>query len=138
MEGKGHGLELSNLAPDVIESIINQVKGRRILSNIVYKELDKDATKEVFQNVFMSLLEEHVSTWASISESNTVRKIPRHTIIHTQSNIEDENYIDTSEAITEAFKTALAALSKFPNLESIETGFTSNAWETVSSKFGKM
>jgi hypothetical protein len=124
--GKGRNPKFSNLAPDVIENIIRQVNNRRAVPEIGVQELDEQAKNGIFQDVFISPLDEHVSTWTCISESNALRQIPHHAIIHTQSDINQSNsrFIDGSEEITGAFRAALAALSRFPNLESLEIGFT--------------
>jgi hypothetical protein len=126
---KGPGPKLLSLAPEVVENVIKQVSNRRDLSNarLVCKELDKHATKELFKDVFVSPLEEHVSTWNSINQDDTIRQIPRHAIIHTQSNVEEDSFRDNSdeaEGIGEDFEAALAKLLRFPNLDSVEIGFT--------------
>ena len=51
--------------------------------------LEEPATKEVFQDVFISPLGEHVNTWTSISEDKIIRQIARHATIHTEPSIED-------------------------------------------------
>ena len=126
--GKGPGPNLLSLAPEVVENVIKQVNDRRDLSNVrlACKDLDKHAVKELFKDVFVSPLEAHVNTWNSISEDANIREIPRHAIIHTQSNVEELSFGGDreDEEIGEEFEEALAALSKFSNLDSVEIGFT--------------
>jgi hypothetical protein len=120
--------KLLDLAPEIVENVIKQVGDRRDLSNVrlACKELDKHAAKELFKDVFVSPLEEHVSTWNSISQDNYLRQLPRLAIIYTQSNIEETDSDDDGEGeeMGEDFEQALAALSSFPNLDSVEIGFT--------------
>lgn len=127
-DGKAPAPKLLSLAPEVVENVIKQVKDRRDLSNtrLVCKELDKHAAKELFKDVFVSPLEEHVNTWNSIIQDDNIRQIPRHAIIHTQSNIERNDFGGDREGedISDEFEEALAALSRFPNLDSVEIGFT--------------
>jgi hypothetical protein len=105
--------------------------------------------EEVFQDVSVSPLEAHVNTWTSIREDKIICQIPRHAIVHTQPSVEclsvrtsrrsyGHNHPE-DQLIIEAFKTALNALSKFPNLNSIEIVFTpefqgdhgDNSWTDV-------
>ena len=120
--------KLLSLAPEVVENVIKQVKDRRDLSNtrLVCKELDKHAAKELFKVVFLSPSDEHVSTWNSISQDDSIRQIPRHAIIHTQPDIEENNFGGDreDEEIGEKFEEALATLARFPNVDSVEIGFT--------------
>ena len=84
-----------------------------------WKTLDEPATKEVFQDVFISPLGEHVNTWTSISEDKIIRQIPRHAITHKKPSIEGISIQialrsyghkgPKDQPITEAFKTALNA-----------------------------
>lgn len=77
--------------------------------------------------MFVSPLEKHVSAWNSISQDDYIRQIPRHAVIHTQSNVMDHGMgagDREEEEIGDEFKEALAALSRFPNLDSVEIGFT--------------
>jgi len=122
------GSKLLGLAPEIVENVIKQVSDRRDLSNarLSCKTLDKYAAKELFKDVFVSPSEEHVSSWNSISQDDVIRRIPRHAIIHTQSDIDDHG-LGTSregEEVGEGFEGALAAVSRFPNLDSVEIGFT--------------
>lgn len=122
------GRNLLGLAPEVVEQVIKQVSDRRDLSNarLACKELEKHAAKELFKDVFVSPSEEHVSTWNSISQDERIRQIPRHAIIHTQPDIEDNSYGEQreDEEVGEDFEEALVALARFPNLDSVEIGFT--------------
>lgn len=122
------------LAPELVENVIKQVSDRRDLSNarLACKALDKHAAKELFKDVYISPSEDHVTSWNSISQDNVIRRIPRHAIIHTQPDIEDhgmgmfrERYeVDEDDEDAPSFEDALAALSRFPNLDSMEIGFT--------------
>ncbi|KAL1612315.1 hypothetical protein SLS60_000541 [Paraconiothyrium brasiliense] len=122
------GPQLLGLAPEIVENVIKQVSERRDLSNtrLSCKTLEKHAAKELFQDIFISPLEEHVSTWNSISQDDVIRRLPRHAIIQTHSDIEDHGLgcYREEEEVGEEFKGAVAALSRFPNLDSVEIGFT--------------
>ncbi|OAK99957.1 hypothetical protein IQ06DRAFT_294335 [Phaeosphaeriaceae sp. SRC1lsM3a] len=126
--------ELLRLAPELVENVIKQLNDRRDLSKIrlTCKSLDKLAANELFKDVFVSPDEEHINSWGSISQDDVVRRIPRHAIIHTQPDIEDhgmgssrERYeVDEDDEEHPSFDDAIAGLSKFPNLTSLEIGFT--------------
>lgn len=91
------------------------------------KTLDKPAAKELFKFVYISPSEKDVGTWNSISEHDVIRHIPRHAIIHTQPDVEDGSGWGGGrerEEIGEDFDNAIAALSKYPNLDSVEISFT--------------
>ncbi|KAJ4357726.1 uncharacterized protein N0V89_002302 [Didymosphaeria variabile] len=122
------GPQLLGLAPEIVENVIKQVSVRRDLSNarLACKTLDKHAAKELFKDVFVSPLKEHMSTWNSISQDHLIRQLPRHAIIHTQSDIEDHGLgcYREKEEVDEEFEGAVAALSRFPNLDPVEIGFT--------------
>lgn len=126
--GEAPGPNFLRLAPEVVENIIKQVKRRRDLSTtrLVCKELDKHAVKELFKDVFVSPSDKHVSTWNSISQDDNIRQIPRHVIIHTQSDVEEKSFGGDREDDEpgDDFEDALAAISRFPNLDSVEIGFT--------------
>jgi hypothetical protein len=126
--GKGPDSKLLDLAPEIVETVIKQVSNRRDLSNarLVCKELDKHAAKELFKDVFVSPLEKNMGTWNTISQDNYIRQLPRLAIIHTQSNLKENDFGEDREGepIGENFEHALAALSSFPNLDSVEIGFT--------------
>jgi hypothetical protein len=126
--------ELLGLAPELVENVIKQVSDRRDLSNIrlACKALDEHAVKELFKDVYISPQEGHVTSWNSISHDDVVRQLPRHAIIHTQPDIEDhglgvgrERYeVDEEDEDAPSFTDALTGLSRFPNLDSLEIGFT--------------
>jgi hypothetical protein len=126
--GKGPDPKLLDLAPELVENIVKQVSGKRDLSNVrlVCKELDKHAAKELFKDVFISPLKHHVSTWNSIRQDNYIRQLPRLAVIYTQPNIEETYYGDDRELedMGDDFEHAISALSSFPNLDSVEIGFT--------------
>jgi hypothetical protein len=122
--------ELLRLAPELVENVIKQVGHRRDLSNVrlACKTLDKHAAKELFKDVIISPSEEHVDSWNSISQDAIIRHIPRHAIIHTQTDIDDHGMGMSRDGDEddemEVFHGALAAMSNFPNLDSLEIGFT--------------
>jgi hypothetical protein len=118
-----------SLPPELIENIIRQVALKRDLAGMrmTCKTLDRPAANELFKFVYLSPSEEDVHAWNSISEHEIIRRIPRHAVIHTQSDIEDHG--DSSgdrerDEIGQDFKSALSALSRYPNLDSVEIGFT--------------
>jgi hypothetical protein len=118
------GPKLLNFPQEIVAQVIQKVGDRRDLSNtrLACKTLDTHAAKELFKEIFISPSEEPVSTWNSVSQDDVIRRIPRHAIIHTQPDI--ENHDGEREEIGEDFLNALAALSKFPNLDSVEICFT--------------
>jgi hypothetical protein len=128
------GLELLRLAPELVENIVKQLNDKRDLSNVrlTCKLLEKHAAKELFKSIYISLSEEHMASWNSISQDNAIRRIPRHAIIHTHLDIEDHGLgvtrerleVDEGDEDAPSFEDALVALSKFPNLSSIEIAFT--------------
>lgn len=137
--------KLLSLAPEVVEHVIRQVRSRKDLSNtrLVCKELDKHAAKELFKDVFLSPSDQQINTWKSISLDKNIRQIPRHAIIHTHSDIEDYGLgagRREPEENGDVFQEALAALCRFPNLDSLEIAFTpeclgereSSWWEEVA------
>ncbi|KAI1525294.1 hypothetical protein PtrEW4_012125 [Pyrenophora tritici-repentis] len=67
-----------------------------------------------------------MDSWNSISQDDVIRRIPCHAIIHTHSDIDDHGYGSSREIyeVGEDFEGALTALSRFPNLDSVEIGFT--------------
>jgi len=122
-------LEFTRLAPELVENVVAQVSDKGDLSNIrlACKTLDKHAVKQLFKEVILSPAERHVSAWNSVSEDDVTRQFPRHAVIHTRSDVEnwDWHYQETDEEEDlEYFGEALAALSKFPNLDSLEITFT--------------
>jgi hypothetical protein len=128
------GLELLRLAPELVENVIKQLSDKKDLSNVrlACKLLEQHAAKELFKNVYISPEEEHVNSWNSISQDDVIRRIPRHAIIHTQPDIEDHGLgmtrerfqVDEDDEDAPSFEDAIAALSRFPNLSSLEIGFT--------------
>lgn len=140
------GTNLVSLPAELVGNVIDQVRERRDLANLrlVCKELDKHAATELFKDVLVSPSEEHIGTWNSITENDHIRRIPRHAIIHTQSDIDGEGNLDDYEEIGKDFEHALDALSRFPNLDSVEIGFTSEClgedaqyWQEVREDAGK-
>jgi hypothetical protein len=93
----------------------------------------------VIQRRIRSPSEEHMGSWNSISQDDVTRKIPRHAVIHTQPCIDDDNP-GTEDQFSEGMEGALAALSKFPSLDSVEIGFTPqcagvyNDWSDVAGE----
>ncbi|ROW11804.1 hypothetical protein VPNG_05032 [Cytospora leucostoma] len=119
--------DLLGLAPEIVQHIIKQAP-KEDLKNIrlANKELDKNAVRELFSDVFLSPDEEQINTWASIGQHDTIRRFPRHAVIHTQPDIETLGEGDYREIIepAEEFEDAVAALARFPNVDSLEIGFT--------------
>lgn len=122
--------ELLSLAPEVVENIVKQIDARNDLAKtrLVCKELDKYASKELFDHVLLSPSEDRIDAWNSISEDNMIRQIPRGVVINTRSDMDEDGYADgeddEDEDVTEAFENALTTLTKFPHLESVEINFT--------------
>ncbi|KAF1922682.1 uncharacterized protein M421DRAFT_426609 [Didymella exigua CBS 183.55] len=122
--------EFLTLPPELIEDVAKRISDRRSLSSMrmTCKALDQPASKELFKSVYISPAGEDVSTWNSISEHNVIRHIPRHVLIRTHSEEEDDRSswngdIEREETGSD-LENAIAALSKFPNLESLQISFT--------------
>ncbi|KAG8163570.1 hypothetical protein KVR01_006867 [Diaporthe batatas] len=139
------GRKLLSLAPEVVEHVIKQVEGKKDLSNtrLVCRELDRHAAKVLFEVVFLSPSKKRIKTWNSISLDENIRRIPRHAVIHTHSDIKDHGLgagTREPEGNGDKFHEALAALSRLPNLGSIEIAFTpeclgereNRRWEEVA------
>ncbi|ROW04812.1 hypothetical protein VMCG_04848 [Cytospora schulzeri] len=143
------GLSLLGLAPEIVEHIIKYAPKKDLPSiRLANKELDKHAVSQLFKEVFLSPSEEHIGTYTSISEHERLRRLPRSAIIHSQPDINmggvpcSRKYEDQSEE----YEDAIAALGKFPNIDSLEIGFTpeclgdrDNSWyedveETISER----
>jgi hypothetical protein len=127
------GPQFLGLAPELVENVVEQVSDRKDLSNVrlACKSLDHHATKELFKDVYICPKEEHVTSWNKISQDDVLRRIPRHAIIHTQPDIEDDgaerfeiDYDTEDNEEASGFKDSLGALSRFSNLSSLEIGFT--------------
>lgn len=120
--------KLLGLAPELVENVIKQVDEKGALSNVrlTCKTLEKMAATELFKNVYINPEHAHTSSWESIAQHEVLRQLPRHATIHTQPDIEDHGlgFDRECEEIGEEFEEAIAALSKFPNLDSLEIGFT--------------
>ncbi|KAF1964146.1 hypothetical protein BU23DRAFT_594257 [Bimuria novae-zelandiae CBS 107.79] len=106
--------KLLDLAPELVDNVIKRVSSRRDLSNVrlTCKALDEHAAKELFKDIYLSPSD--IQNWNSISQDDT-------------SDIERDSSWGGGrehEEINEDYETALAALSKFPNLDSVEIGFT--------------
>ncbi|USP82568.1 hypothetical protein yc1106_09842 [Curvularia clavata] len=145
--------EFLHLASELVENVIKQLNNRTDLSNVrlVCKLLDRHAVKELFKDVYVSPQESHLVTWDAISNDDAIRQIPRHAIIHTDPDIEfhgwgwrDNRVVDEDDEDGDAptFKKALAALSRFPNLDSLEIAFTPEClgrehgyWEEVDESW---
>lgn len=122
------GLNLLGLAPEIVDHIIKYAP-REDLQNIrlANKELDGYAVRELFKEVFVSPLEGHIQTYTSISEHERLRRLPRSAIIHSQPDITLDGYSRRGEFEErgEEYEEAIAALAKFPNIDSLEIGFMS-------------
>lgn len=121
------GLNLLGLAPEIVEHIVKYAPKEDLLNiRLANKELDRHAVGKLFREVFISPSEKHISTYNSISEHVRLRRLPRSVIIHSQPDIDmggrpcSREYVDRDEDYEEA----IAALARFPNLDSLEIGFT--------------
>ena len=129
-------LKLLDLAPEMVGHIVKHINNKKDLANarLTCKTLGQHATKELFNDVFVSMGGNAIQFWNKISEDDVLRRMPRHAIIHTRKAVEpltwrhvrDDDtglcsFVDDDE---EAFEEAIAALSRFPNLESVEICFT--------------
>lgn len=122
------GLNLLGLAPEIIQNIIKYAS-KKDLQNIrlVNKQLDEHAVRELFREVFLSPSEEHMATYTSISEHDTLRRLPRSAVIWSQPdiNMDGAGHADRdAEDRGEEYEDAIAALARFPNIDSLEIGFT--------------
>lgn len=145
-------LKLLDLAPEVVGHVIKHVDNKKDLANarLTCRALDQHAAKELFHDVFVSMGGKDIHFWNKISEDDALRHMPRHAIIHTQKYIEhysvwdpypekdaDDTYIDDDE---EDFEEAVSALSRFPNLESVEICFSEDClgeedgWDDVAEE----
>lgn len=125
--------KLLHLAPELVENVIKQLSERRDLSNVrlTCKSLDRHAVKELFKDIYVSPQKNHMITCNTISKHDAIRQIPRHAIIHTHPNSDylgygtrDNSVVGEGDEDAPSFHKALAALSKFPNLDSLEISFT--------------
>ena len=80
------------LPPELIENITRQVAHKQDLAGMrmACKTLDKPAANELFKFIYLSPAENVLDAWNSISKHETIRRAPRHAIIHTQSDVEDD------------------------------------------------
>jgi hypothetical protein len=145
-------LKLLDLAPEVVGHVIKHVDNKKDLANarLTCRALDQHAAKELFHDVFVSMGGKDIHFWNKISEDDALRHMPRHAIIHTQKHIEhysvwdphpekdaDDTFIDDDE---EDFEEAVSALSRFPNLESVEICFSADclgeddSWNEVAEE----
>jgi hypothetical protein len=125
---------LLGLAPELVANVFKQLNDKSDLSNarLTCKIVDKYAVKELFKDVFVSPSEEHIIAWNKVSQDDVIRQIPRHVVIHTQPEIDDDEMemsqerfeVDIADEDALTFENALTALSRFPNLDSVEIGFT--------------
>lgn len=121
--------QLLSLPTEIVEHVIEQVSEKTDLSNIrlTCSTLDKYAANELFKDVFVTPAEEHVNAWNNTSQHNAIRRIPCHTTIQSQPDFEDDDWDFDGEDRVEAgeeFEAAVAALAKFPKLDSLEVAFT--------------
>lgn len=140
--------QLLNLAPEIVENIIKQVRNKKDLSNVrlACKTLDKLAVTELFKDVFISPSDQDINPWNSISQNDIIRQMPRHVIIHTQPDVTDTDYGEEREReeIGEDFESALAAMVRFTNVDSVEISFTPDCvgeqrdyWQDVAEDIGQ-
>lgn len=137
--------EFLHLAPELVENVIKQLSGKQDLSNVRLscKSLEEHAVKELFREVYISPKENHIVTWNTISKDDVIRRIPRHAIIHTDPDIEYDGYRgrgppEVDEDDVPIFDKALASLSRFPNLDSLEIGFTPECMGREEDSYGEV
>ena len=119
--------QLLSLAPELVEHIIKQISEKDDLLNLrlVCKTLERFAAKELFKEVFVTPSEEHMKAWNNISENDTIRQLPRHAIIQTRPDIDNDYFFrHDGLKVGSEFHAVIAALVKFPNLDSLEIAFT--------------
>lgn len=141
---------LLDLAPEIVQHVIKQVGNKKDLSNarLTSKTMNDYAAKELFKDVFVSPSDQDIDIWNKIGQNDAIRQMPRHAIIHTKPDIEERGGVgyykeEEDEEISEEFKSAVEALSRFPNLDSVEIGFTPEClgvdksyWQEVSQEIG--
>ncbi|KAJ4335895.1 hypothetical protein N0V95_008769 [Ascochyta clinopodiicola] len=115
---------LLSLPPEIVENVIKQVSNKQDL--FIARTGLQDIKQARCKDVFVSPGQDHISNWNTISQDDIIRRIPRHAIIHTQPNAGDSDGSEREgeEVDDEDFEDAVAALSRFPNLNSVEIGFT--------------
>ncbi|KAK3332698.1 hypothetical protein B0T19DRAFT_353718 [Cercophora scortea] len=120
------GRTIQNLAPEIIDNIIHQVPEPGDLKSIrlVSKDLDAHARRKLFREVFLKPIDATISRWNSTADQPALSQVPRLAVIHTRENVEDEQDRSEYPRPGEAFRAALAALSKFPKVDSLELTFT--------------
>ncbi|PVI04553.1 hypothetical protein DM02DRAFT_585840 [Periconia macrospinosa] len=112
--------KLLNLASEIVAQVIAEVSDKKDLANLrlTCKTLEPYPRKELFKNVFVSPSKRHLPKWNSITQSDRIRCIPRETTIQTRPDDEREEYNEKD------FQKAIAALSKFPNIDSLQIHFS--------------
>lgn len=125
------GLNLLSLAPEIIENIIRHA-AKEDLRNIrlASRELDRHAVRELFREVSVSPLPRHIEAYTSISQHETLRRLARSAVIYSQPDLNMDGWLGNRETEErgEDYEEAIAALARFPNLDSLEIGFTSECF----------
>ncbi|KAM7211859.1 hypothetical protein V8F06_012771 [Rhypophila decipiens] len=118
-------LHLQGLAPEVVANIVNHVDKQDSLRNLrlVSKSMDEHARRKMFEQVTLTP-ELAIARWKHIVDSESLSILPRHALIQTRDD-PDEDYAETLPGEQmEEFEEALKALSKFPRLNSLQLTFT--------------
>ncbi|KAM7187805.1 hypothetical protein V8F33_011020 [Rhypophila sp. PSN 637] len=118
-------LHLQGLAPEVVSSIVNHVDNFSLKSlRLVSKSMDAHARRKMFEQVMLTPDEKAIARWKHIAESESLSILPRHALIQTRDDPNEEYAEDIPGEVMEEFEEALKALSKFPRLNSLQLTFT--------------
>ncbi|KAM7213659.1 putative f-box domain containing protein [Rhypophila decipiens] len=118
-------LHLQGLAPKVVANIVNHVDEQDSLRNLrlVSKSMNEHARRKMFEKVMLTP-ELGIDRWKHIADSESLSILPRHAIIQTRDDPDEDYAEDLAGDQMEEFGEALKALSKFPRLNSLELTFT--------------
>ncbi|KAM7210229.1 hypothetical protein V8F06_014392 [Rhypophila decipiens] len=119
-------LHLQGLAPEVVSNIVNHVAEKDSLKSLrlVSKSMDAHSRRKMFEQVMLTPDEKAISRWKQIADSESLSILPRHALIQTRDD-PDEDYADELPGeVMEEFQAALKALSKFHRLNSLQLTFT--------------
>ncbi|KAK3322738.1 hypothetical protein B0H66DRAFT_555127 [Apodospora peruviana] len=127
---------LLNLAPEVVSNVIEQVDGNDTLKSLrlVNKSMDAHARRKLYEQVTLTPAHSAITRWQSIADSETLSLLPRHALIQTREDLDE--HAQEGDPIDEMddFCDALAALSKFPRLDSLELAFTNECQGVASDE----
>lgn len=119
---------LLKLPPEILGHIVqNAEKNDHMNLRLVNKELGFYSTRELFREVLLAQAEDSIERFTSIAGNEQIRLVPRHVVIHSQSDIpaaDDSLRGDYFEDVTDELVEGLAALSRLTNAESVEVEFT--------------